>query len=344
MRQKRVPPIAWVLSGATALAMLVLVARALASHGEAVFFNEGDAYLFRETARDLFGQGHAFAAVNRVSEIPYRYGRMGLPLLAWLLALGRSGWVTWSLIGIQVASIAAIPGLAAALLDEYGAPAIGGAVVLFVPGLLIVYDKVFADPLLIALILLAYLLDSRGRPKSALAVLAYAVLVKEVAALALLPFLWRALRGRDLRGAAGVVSTLLPYAAWCVWLRWRVGEFPFLAHTISRTAAFSAPGVGIHDVIAAKTPNYQVVVGMVLVTVVLGLAGAWRARRFPIAGLAAAYAVLAACLGTNALRYEAETMRVLALPQVLALLCIVVAVTDRHDAETHALSASNAAL
>jgi hypothetical protein len=342
MRQKRIPPIAWVLSGGTAVAMLVLVTRALATDGEAVFFNEGDAYLFRLTARDLFGQGHAFAAVNRVSEIPYRYGRMGLPLLAWLLALGRSGWVTWSLIGIQVASIAAIPGLAATLLDDYDAPPIGGAVVLLVPGLLIVYDKVFADPLLIALILLAYLLDARGRPKRALAVLAYAVLVKEVAALALLPLLWRALRGRDLRRAAGVVGALLPYAAWCVWLRWRVGEFPFLSHT--GATALSAPGVGIHDVIAAKTPNYQLVVAMVLVTVVLGLAGAWRARRFPIAGLAAAYAVLAVCLGTNALRYEAETMRVLALPQVVALLCVVLAVTDRHEAETHALSASNAAL
>lgn len=95
---------------------------------------------------------------------------------------------------------------------------------------------------------------------------------------------------------------------------------------------------------AAKTPDYQPVVVMVLVTVALGLVGAWLARRFPIAGLAAAYAVLAACLGPNALRYAAETMRVLALPQVVALLCIVFAVTGPHDTEIHALSAPNADL
>ena len=193
----------------------------------------------------------------------------------------------------------------------------------------------------LVLILSAYLLESRARHRSALALLAYAVLVKEVAALALLPWLWRALRGHDLRRMAGVAGALVPYATWSVWLRWRVGEFPFLAHTMSRSAALSLPGVGIHDVIAAKTPNYQPILVMVLVTIVLGLVGAWQARRFPIAGLAAAYAFLTACLGPNALRFVAETMRVLALPQVVALLCIVLAVTGPRDIEIHALSAPN---
>ena len=150
MQSKRVPPVAWILSAGTAVALLVLAVPPLHTHGPSWFFHEGDAYLYRATARDLFGKGRAFAPVNRVPEIPYRYGRMGLPFLAWLLVLGRPGAVEWPLVGIHLAAIAAIPGLGAVLLDDYGAPPIGAAAVLLVPGLLVIYDKVYADTLLIA--------------------------------------------------------------------------------------------------------------------------------------------------------------------------------------------------
>lgn len=342
--RKQVPTIAWLLSGGTAVALLAVTVPGLLAHGQSWFFHEGDAYLYRATAQDLFGHGRSFAVVGRLSEVPYRYGRGGLPFLAWVLAFGRPGLVAWPLIAIQLGSIAAIPGLAATMLDDYGAPAIGGAAVLLAPGLLLIYNKVYADALLIALILLAYLLEARGKRKRALGVLAFAVLVKEVGALALVPWLWRAGRDRDARRFAMIASALVPYAGWCLWLRWRVGALPFLAHTDSRSGALRFPGIGIYDAVVARSPDYQVIVLVVLATLALGVAGAWCARRFPIGGLAASYAVLTACLGPLALKYEGEALRVLAAPQVFALICVTLARTRHLVDEVEPLSAANADL
>ena len=53
---------------------------------------------FRATALDPFGRGQAFRVAGFAAEAPYRYGRIGLPLLGWLLALGRPGLVPWTLV------------------------------------------------------------------------------------------------------------------------------------------------------------------------------------------------------------------------------------------------------
>src|SRR5260370_40020981 len=102
---------------------------------------------------------------------------MGLPLLGWLLALGRPGLVGWTLIGVNLAAITAIPGLAALLLAEHRGAPIGAALIFVLPPFVLLYGSVVSDPLLIALLLLAFLLDARGHRRSALVVIAYAILV-----------------------------------------------------------------------------------------------------------------------------------------------------------------------
>jgi hypothetical protein len=327
MGRRPVPPIAWLLTAGTGVALVVITIPLLHAHGTAWFFREGDAYLYRATALDPFGTGKSFVAVGRTLEIPYRYGRIGLPFASWLLSAGRPRLVPWWLIVIHLAAIAAIPGLAAALLDSYGAPALGGAVALASPGLLLIHDYVYAEPLLIALVLFGFNLEARNRPRAALGVLAYAVLVKEIAALALIPLVWRALRRRDLWSAAAGASALVPYAAWSVWLRFRVGEFPFHNHTVSE--AFGWPGVGIHQALAQGTPDHVVVLSMVFSTIVLCAVGAYVARQVPIGGLSAMLAIVTGCLGLNALVFESETMRLLTVPQVFALLCLVMALAPK---------------
>ena len=79
-------------------------------------------------------QGDGFAALGRATEVPYRFGRIGLPLTAWVLSLGRPESVPWWLITINIVSIAAIAGLAAVLLAEYGAPPARALSVLLVAG------------------------------------------------------------------------------------------------------------------------------------------------------------------------------------------------------------------
>ena len=325
-RRAPIPAVAWVLSGGVALALAVLVGSAAIHHGQRPFYNEGDAYLFRLIARHPLGSTREFAAVGRLAEAPYRYGRIGFPLLGWLLALGRPAWVGWSLIVISVVSIASIPGIAAVLLADLGAPPASAAVVLAAPGLLLNYGHPYADPLLVALLLLACVLEGRGRRSAALGVLAAAILVKEVAVFALLPWAWGAWQRRDRRAATAVAATVAPYLLWCGWIRLRLGSLPFLAHSDSRSGALGLPFLGLGQALSAHTPAIGTVFVCVVVTVALGAAAAWLARGSRIGALAGVYTLLTVCLGKNALTFLFENLRILVVAQVFGALCLAVVI------------------
>ena len=309
MSRRPVPTIAWILSGGTAIGLVVATFALLHTHGVRNFYIEGDAGHYFLMARDLFGTGRRFTFH---SEAAYRYGRFGFPFVAWLLALGRPGLVHWTLIGVNVAAIAAVPGLAATLLDQYGVPAAYGAVVLLPAPLYALYRDPVADPLIIALILLAFVLDGRGSRRNSLVVLASAVLVKEVAALALLPWMWQALRRKEWRDIARQACVLAPYAAWCGWVRFRLGEFPFRAHTIQRSEAIGLPFAGMHTIWNEQTPHYQGNLALTAVTIVGAFVAAWLGRRHTIAGLALVFGCSVVCFGPNALRFSYEIGRLLA--------------------------------
>jgi len=329
MERKPIPSAAWVLCGATVVAVAVLAMIQVVARGEHQFFSSGDPRMFLLTTRDLFGAGHGFAALGRANEIPYRYGRMGLPLAAWLLAFGQPSLVGWTLIGVNLVAVAAVPALAVLVLNEYGAPPVAAAAVLVLPAYLVLYGNVVSDPLVIALLVLSCLLDARKCRRTTLIVLAFAILVKEIALLALLPLLWRAARRRDWRSTVVVASAALPYAVWCVWLRWRVGEFPFLAQTRSRTGAIGLPFVGFFSTMAHPNPDSAVLLAIVAATILVGVTGAWRSRSNPIGTLAAIYTLLTICLGTEALRFFGEALRVLLVPQVFGALALVIGARTR---------------
>jgi hypothetical protein len=323
-----IPPIAWVVAGGTGLALLALSIPTLHAHGNATFFHEGDATFYRAVALDPFGKGAAFTRHGYGFEIAYRYGRIGLPFTAWTLAFGRAGLIPWTLVIVNLVSIAAVPGLAVVLADEYGAPPLVGAAVLCSP-LLFIRGVVEAEPLLITLILLAYVLESRNQRRGALVTFACAILVKESAVLALLPWLWKSARGRDVKGFAEHAATGIPYAAWCIVVRIRAGEFPFLARTPSRADAIGWPGAGIRKVLAGDAPHDSTAVVLALIAIALCCAGAFAARRVPIGAFAGVLAAFFLCLGPFALRYSAEVFRLLSLPFVFAVLCLAVAAGRR---------------
>jgi len=290
------------------------------------FYAEGDAATYRRIAADLFGRAAGF---TDHADAAYRYGRVGLPLLGSLFAFGRTGAVGSTLIWVNVAAIAAIPGLAATLLDSYGRPGVAGAIVGLAAGLFALYRDPVAEPLMIALIVLAYVFDAHGRRRTALVVVAYAVLVKEVAALALVPWIWRALRDRNWRDLGVVGAALVPYAVWCGWVRWRIGAFPFLAHTVQRTGAIGLPFAGMWTTWNATPHHSATILALTSVTIVAAAVAAWVARRSPIGGVAAAFGCLTVCLGPNALRFGFEIGRLLAPAQVFALIAIATAWSTR---------------
>ncbi len=327
MPRARVPSIAWLLSAGFAVALLVLAILRIAGPGHAEFFHDGDSDFFLRTARSMFGDGSSFGGAG-AGETSYRYGRFGFPFLGWLLAAGRPALVSWSLIVVYLASLAAIPGIAATLVSDYGAPPARAAWVMITPGILLMTGLVYAEALQIALVLLACVFEARGRRRAALLTIAYAILVKETSVLALVPWLWSAGKQRDRRQFAAALSTVLPFALWALWVRIRIGEFPFLAHTYSRSGALRLPGVGFHDALVSRSPNHSFIVAVSLATFVLGVGASWAARRYWIAPITAAFSMLILLYGPSALYYVLENLRLLSLPTVLAIVCLVVAFSE----------------
>ena len=315
--------------GITVFVVLLVVSRPAWHEGIGWFFRAGDPVFFRAVARSPFGTGHAFRASGFGFEASYRYGRIGFPLAGWLLALGHAAWVEWALVGLHFAAIAAVPALAIKLLEAHGVKGAWGACVLAAPGLLILHDRAYVEPFLVCVILIAFIVNARGYSYAALAVIAYAILVKETAALALLPFAWHAVRVRDRKLLGGVALALVPYIAWSSWVRARVGEFPFLADDPSRRRALGLPFSGAANVLQHHAPDATAVVVVIVATAVFAVVAAYAARDIPLAGATAAFGVLALCAGPETLKYLGETLRLLIVPQVLAIICVVYAVRSR---------------
>ena len=112
----------------------------------------------------------------------------------------------------------------------------------------------------------------------------------------------------------------------------RVGEFPFFAHTPSRGEAIGWPGARTAvrdwctthaDYHGGRDAHHRDTSCLCCDRRVR------RATTSPIGIFTAALGVLFLSLGPNALRYSGETLRLLSVPQVFALLCIGVAIGRR---------------
>src|SRR5204862_4039108 len=126
------------LSGGTVSVVLAILAMSRAAqHGVNAFFGAPDARFFRLVARDPFGHGHAIHSAVVGGEASYRYGRILLPLLAWVTAAGRPGAVNVTLVLWNIAAIGACVTAAALLLSTRGANPRLALAILVTPGLLV---------------------------------------------------------------------------------------------------------------------------------------------------------------------------------------------------------------
>jgi hypothetical protein len=284
---------------------------------------------YRLVAASPFGTGSAFDVPGRggAPEASYRYGRIGLPVVASVLAGGQPGGIDVTLVLVNLAAIGAIVALAAQYLGDLDRDPLLGLLVLLAPGLILLLDRVYAEPLAIAFVLAALLVDERGRRWWPVVLLASAVLVRETTALAIIPFFLRDIRRERALGARWLLA-LVPYVGWCAWVRQRVGEVPFLARTPLRTQAFRAPFVGYKDALDILGSTARLSVIVALGTALLAIAVGWRARSIMAGTVAIASSILALCLGPSALRYIGETLRLLTFPQVMSLVAAAYAFNE----------------
>lgn len=202
--------------------------------------NEGhDGQLFYSIGLDpLAREAPAFLAPDE--SVSYRYRRIGYPAAASLFGVleGEPLVVALALLTSVSASVAA--GAVALIARHFDrTPWVAVAVVLN-PGVWLSLRLLTADNLALAAGLLAILALVKGRLVSTVALLAVAVLTKEVAALfaiGVAGFLW--FRGRQRSGAFVLVGALAPLMAWLTYLQSQIGS------ALDGSGNVSLPLVGI---------------------------------------------------------------------------------------------------
>lgn len=166
---------------------------------------------------------------------PYRYMRIGYPVLTWLVALGQHVLVPVMLVAVNVAAIAAIGYLGGIFAQQGGRHAAWGLLLPGYFGLITSLARDTAEPLAAACLLAGLLAIRARRSVLAAVLLAYGVLTREtvmvaVAAIAIVRVIGILRRrhgiGRD--DLPWMVPTVA-FAAWQAVVKAAIGSFPLLA-------------------------------------------------------------------------------------------------------------------
>lgn len=313
----------WLVGAVPALGTLLI----LIAVGPHVFYGHSDADLFLAVARSPLGNGRHFPADHLVQGVAYRYGRILFPSLGWLLGFGRRSWITWSLTVVYAASIGAWIAATAEHLARGGRNPRLALFVLLLP-FSIVWARlpiVVGEPLAGALLLFTYLFAAERKQRRTIVTAALTILARESLAIAFVPLIWRAYKER---GAAGLLQwsfAFVPYSIWSLWVRLRVGHFPFLDPASLRRNALALPFVGWRDALQQPTihaPAYGLLVGAA--TIVVAVVVAVRARGRSLIASGALFACgFVACYGPAVWAYPTEAVRVMAPAQVMLLIAIL---------------------
>jgi hypothetical protein len=285
-----------------------------------------DGAFFYAIARDPLATGEAHRLLN---EAPYYWGHPAYGWLAWLASAGgRPGAVPDALLAVGLLCIF-VAGAAASLLSQaVGWTPWGGLAVALNPGLVFSVSNDTSEPVGAALLLLGLAAYVRGRRGWAFGLLAALCLVKEP--LVLVPLAigaWELWRTRRLPIIAAAV---VPAVLWWIYVRIRLGAFPFGQGSERLTfplrgwgralldAASQSwnPGVDTAQLGQAAVPLI-IVVGLAIV-----IAGIYALRLHSVVHPAfLAIALLYACITPNGVQYPKDLVRELAI--VLTLLPFV---------------------
>lgn len=156
---------------------------------------------------------------------PYRYQRIGYPLLARVVALGQPDLIPWSLLLVNLVAHGLGTYAFIMLLDRFGKPRHYALIYGLWVGLIAAVGVDMPEPLAFALAIGSIVFFYQGRAFLAAVMITASVLTRE----ALLPFmlamLLASLWKRDRRHSLGLVTGLVVFAAWQLWLKLTFGDF-----------------------------------------------------------------------------------------------------------------------
>jgi hypothetical protein len=152
-------------------------------------------------------------------DAPYRFMRIGYPVLAWLASAGQRAAVPVALVAVNVAAMAALGYLGGVVARDGGRHALWGLLVPAFSGLLTSVARDTAEPVACALLLAGLIAYRRGRPVLAGVLLAWGALTRETAMVAVLAIALVRLRSavRSRRPARADLAWLIPVTAFGAW-------------------------------------------------------------------------------------------------------------------------------
>ena len=303
-----------------AVAAVAVTLSVIASQGYGALLR-GDGQHFYRVALDPFADGRVFVGADPGAGTAYRYGRILFPLAAWLLAFGQRAAVVFTLPIVYIGSIFLFATLAAALCQRAGRTAIAGLAALLVPATFITVPMLVPEILIAGLVLLIYGLAETDRRNIARFVACLLLLTRETAALALAPLVVRDLRRRNWRDVVGWGATVVPVVAWYVWLRVRIGVWPFLDPDVNPAErAISLPITGFLGMTWRDGASWAVVASALMgwITLIAAAAVSWRLRS-PLSWAALSMAGLILVFGPAQIELPAEAVRLMLPAQLLTV-------------------------
>jgi hypothetical protein len=261
-----------------------------------------DGQFYRDLAHDPFLQkGYA----QYVDAPLLRFQRLLIPLIAWLLALGRRDWIDPAYIAIEMFFVALGTYWCARLLARRGRSRFWGLLFVVVPATLASFDRMLVDGPLTALFAGFLLYCDEERWNCAWLVALLAALTRETGLLLPAALVADRLLHRDWRRAAWFASTAVPALGWHAWLIAKLppgGPVDILAipvWSLVRRLLWLRPYPNASVQLLLRVTDVLAVLGLA-VSIVLAIRWLLQSRPGPASLCVGFFAALALALGAPA--------------------------------------------
>jgi hypothetical protein len=277
-----------------------------------------DGQHFYRVALDPFGDGHIFAGAGQWTGTAYRYGRILFPFAAWVLAFGQRQLIPLTLPLAYIGAVLLFATLACARCARAGRPPVVGLAALLVPSAFLTVPLLVPEFLIAGLVLLTYHFAETNRTREALVAAALLLLTRETAVLALSPLVLSHARRSQWRALLRWTVVGIPLLVWYVWLRVRIGVWPFLDPGHPAGRALDVPLRTFLSAVWRGDAGAALVfaAGLGWTTIAVAAAVAWW-RRTPVAWAALSMASLILVFGQGESELPGEAVRLMLPAQLL---------------------------
>jgi hypothetical protein len=300
-----------------AVAVIAVVISVASNQGyEALLRSDGQN--FYRVALDPFGDGRVFEGSGEYTGTAYRYGRILFPFAAWVLALGQRRLIPLTLPLAHAGGVLLFATLACARCGRAGRPPIVGLAALLVPSAFLTVPFLVPEFLIAGLVLLTYDFAEANRMRQALVAGALLLLARETAVLAFSPLVVPHIRRREWRAVVRWSVAAIPLLVWYMWIRARIGVWPFLDPGHAATRALDLPMRNFLSALWRVDAGPALVFAATLgwVTIAIGAAVVWW-RRTPLAWAALSMASLILVFGQGQAELPGEAVRLMLPAQLL---------------------------